>query len=196
MTTAVLLNLSESGKGALSPGSLTGWLDLAQAKSGNVAPEESSSWSKWIFSFALRGAALLAGEECSSYLKSKIERKCSSLIPAAAVGAATLIAKIAFDFFSTRPSFNIVSYVPTADLIGLMHWGAICSLTLRKDPPKSPGMHIKITLEEAVELIEKPSDLKEIVQRIKGEPVPVKSPFDPVELFTSDKIERLNEKSR
>ena len=196
MAMAPLPILYVLGKSILTPGNLIWSLDLAQAKGEDLAPEESASWSKQIVSFALQGTALLAGEECSSYLKSKIERKCSSLIPAAAVGAATLIAKIAFDFFSTRPSFNIVSYVPTADLIGLMHWGAICSLTLRKDPPKSPGMHIKITLEEAVELIEKPSDLKEIVQRIKGEPVPVKSPFDPVELFTSDKIERLNEKSR
>ncbi len=88
------------------------------------------------------------------------------LIPTVAVGATSIAAKIAFDFFAARPqSFNIFSYAPTRDLVSALHWGFVSSLALKSDHSEKPNpSELQVSKQEALEILEKTYELEEALE--------------------------------
>ncbi|MCC6127838.1 MAG: hypothetical protein IT584_01375, partial [Chlamydiae bacterium] len=114
----------------------------------------------------------------SSRLTLKTNTRFSHLIPAALTGVAGAGAKFAFDFFAARPpAFNFCR-VPTKDLVDLVHWGFVSSLTLRPDPSEKPtGQQteepIKVSKEEALLILDETYSLEGALELFREEPIKI-----------------------
>lgn len=135
------------------------------------AVDEHQSWKDQLPTLIIKTGVECFGEMLPSALTPKIDTKFSHLIPAALVGAVSIVAKIAVDFFATHlPTLNFTR-VPTSELAALVHLGFVSSLALRSD---SPGEEpITVSIEEALLLLENYYGLKEALKLFQKGPITI-----------------------
>ena len=163
---------------------------LVQSLFFKRAVDKHQSWKDQLPALIIETGVVWFGEMLPSVLTPKIDAKFSHLIPAALVGAVSIVAKIAVDFFATHlPTLNFAR-VPTSELAALVHLGFVSSLALRSD---SPGEEpITVSIEEALLLLENYYGLKEALKLFQKGPITISEEEE--KLFLGEKDVYLKQK--